>query len=608
MGLIENLQLNESTSSRVIDPDNGPYFLEFEGRNPPMFRPLSMKERLFWHFFAGASVAASIRYLYWRWAESMNPEAILFSFMVALAETLTIFGTILFYFDIWDEGDTPWSPPMKSQNNDPLDQIGEILVDIFITTVDEDEHMLEATVEAARNVIWPINTEVRVYILDDGNRSGIELLASRQSVSYIARSAREGFKGGNLSNALFRTKGDFVVICDADTRLFPTFLKNTLGYFSKDDVAWVQTPHWFYDLPCRERWGKRLARVLKLHSIRMPIVAGLFSGPNHGEFDPFFSDPSVFFDIIQRRRNRNASSFCCGAASIHRREAIFSSALGKKLVDSVKIMKVGGLSNLTEAAECVPLEPFRFHVSEDLYSSILAHGSSGKQWESVYHPKVEARMLSPWSVQAWASQRVKYARGTFDIAFRSGSIFGNKMSWKTKLHYLSTFWSYASSLWVPILIFAPAYSLVSGYSAVKSFSSEFFWYFVPMVVFGELALMSTSKNLPLSKGRVLNAACMFINLRAFFFVVSGRRPGFNPTTKIPSSGGAFRYILPNVAAMFILAFSGLFSLLSFWCGWSSPDYPAVYVNLFWLSCNFILMGQIFRFIFWNPAAALRVEN
>jgi len=58
-----------------------------------------------------------------------------------------------------------------------------------------------------------------------------------------------GFKAGNMRNAMEKTSGDFIVICDADTRIFPTFLVNNLGYFRDPKVAWVQTPQWFFDLP-----------------------------------------------------------------------------------------------------------------------------------------------------------------------------------------------------------------------------------------------------------------------------------------------------------------------------------------------------------------------
>ncbi|MBD4382392.1 glycosyltransferase, partial [Xanthomonas citri pv. citri] len=66
---------------------------------------------------------------------------------------------------------------------------------------------------------------------------------------YITRQSNIGYKAGNLRNGLEHTDGDFLIICDADTRVFPTLLSHTLGYFRDPDVAWVQTPQWFFDLP-----------------------------------------------------------------------------------------------------------------------------------------------------------------------------------------------------------------------------------------------------------------------------------------------------------------------------------------------------------------------
>ena len=37
--------------------------------------------------------------------------------------------------------------------------------------------------------------------------------------------------------------------------------------------------------------------------------------------DPLVNDPRIFYDILLRRRNWANASFCCGAGSIHRREA-----------------------------------------------------------------------------------------------------------------------------------------------------------------------------------------------------------------------------------------------------------------------------------------------
>ena len=43
--------------------------------------------------------------------------------------------------------------------------------------------------------------------------------------------------------------------------------------------------------------------------------------------DIFGNDPRLFYDVILRKRNYYNSAFCCGAGSIHRREAVMSLAL-----------------------------------------------------------------------------------------------------------------------------------------------------------------------------------------------------------------------------------------------------------------------------------------
>ena len=62
--------------------------------------------------------------------------------------------------------------------------------------------------------------------------------------STFAQHANIGFKAGNLQNGIENSSGDLFVILDADARPFPAFLKNTLGYFRKQRVAWVQTCQW----------------------------------------------------------------------------------------------------------------------------------------------------------------------------------------------------------------------------------------------------------------------------------------------------------------------------------------------------------------------------
>ena len=45
-------------------------------------------------------------------------------------------------------------------------------------------------------------------------------VAEQEGVNYLSRENNIGFKAGNLRNGLEHTDGDFIVICDADTRVF----------------------------------------------------------------------------------------------------------------------------------------------------------------------------------------------------------------------------------------------------------------------------------------------------------------------------------------------------------------------------------------------------
>lgn len=581
------------------------YFRQFEHRNPPVFAPLSRRRATIWHFLAGVTIALSAIYLHWRWTSSLNPDALLFSVLVAGAETLFFIGTLIFYFDIWDEGDTPPRPAADALSQGSGDD-GGLSVDVFITTYDEDAAVVAPSIEAALALRIPTGVSISVWLLDDGRRPAFQALAERCGIGYLTRDTNHGFKAGNLRHALFRTNGDFVVICDADTRVFPTFLENTLGYFADPKVAWVQTPHWFYDIPDGEDWDQWISRRAGLDPAGAlcrgagHLLRNISGKPRKG-VDPFLSDPSLFFDVIQRRRNRHGASFCCGAGSIHRREAIFENAL-KRYSAEVS----GGRRGHARPMASVDLQPFRYHVSEDIYTSMQLHGDPARHWISVYHPRVESRMLSPWSMQAWATQRLKYAGGTFDIMLRDNPLFQRGMPWRAKLHYAATFWSYLAALWTPIMLIAPIVSMTFGVAPVDAYSLEFFTYFLPALVASELAMVAACKDHDIAYGRIMATGGLSVQLRALAQVSMGRRPNFPPTPKTPAFGqqllSNLRYVWPNVVllgANFAAAGTGIWGHLH---GWTGYTVPFLAVNLFWLAWNSLAVARIVSSALWVPPA------
>ncbi len=536
------------------------YYKAFEDRRPPQPRTLSPLRQGLWQFLASWMLGLAAWYFLWRWTQSLNPDAMVFSIVIATAETLFLVGMILYLYDTWSE------PPLPEiVDPDPL-KAGGRTVDVFITTYDEPYEMVEDSIRDARALIVPVGWSCRVHVLDDGDRPTFRHLADLHGAMYHRRDTNTGFKAGNLKNALLHTDGDFIVIADADTRLFPQFLQRTLGHFHDPTVAWVQTPHWFYDVPEPPKQRNWLQRTF---------------GLGH---DPFLVDPSLFFDVILRRRDRHGASFCCGAGSVHRREAICAAAL----------------ADPSPAALGAGTQPFIFHVSEDIHTSIRLHAGAGGRWRSVYHPWVEARMLSPWSLDAWAAQKLKYAGGTFDIFLNHKAPWRRGMPWKIRMHYLTTIWSYLSVFPMLVLFFAPVFTLFTAIAPVAAYSSEFFIRLLPMAIMAELALMIGSKGYDIQAARTLNIATAPYVLRGFFQALTRRKIGFRPTPKTLKSGSEFRFVSWQIVALIVFGAAAVHGVGQYLSGNTAYTLGLLTVNGFWVLYNMSVLWRVVRLGSWQP--------
>ncbi|MGB1235850.1 MAG: glycosyltransferase [Planktomarina sp.] len=539
-----------------------PYYRPFERHFPKPQADMSDRLSALWRFCAGLSMGLSIWYLTWRWSVSLNPDAMMFSIIIATAETCCVIGMALFYYDIWAE------PERRVVAAPDAVKVGGSSVDIFITTFDEDPHIVEDSLIDATKIHAPKGWSVTVHLLDDGARADMRHIAACHGVQYHARTDNVGFKAGNLKHAMLRSDGDFIVIGDADTRFFPTLLQNTLGYFKDPSVAWVQTPHCFYDIPpvCpTTSWWQRWFRT---------------------GVDPFLMDPTIFFDVIQRRRDRHGASFCCGAGSVHRRAAICEHAMTN-------------FAKTPAAPTSTSLQPFKFHVSEDLFTSIQLHAAD-RTWTSVYHPDPECRMLSPWSVEAWASQKLKYAGGTFDIFLNRISLWRSPMDWRIKLHYFATFWSYLAVFPTLVLFFAPIVTTLTGIAPIASYSTEFFAHLLPMVLGVELALMFGCKGNDVQSARIVSIATVPYVLKAFWQSLCRRRIGFTPTPKTLKKQSEFRFLRWQIAMMCLQVFGLCVALFKYGTGVPGFSSSLMIVNGFWMVWNIWTVWQVVRLGGWTP--------
>src|SRR2546429_454716 len=119
-----------------------------------------------------------------------------------------------------------------------------------------------AGVAERRLVTRAIGYPHRTHVLDDGDSAEVEAMAAAEGVDYITRGDEwEGrprhAKAGNLSNALMRTEGEFVLVLDADQVPKSEILDRTLGYFRDLKVALVQTPQFFSNVPTGDPFGSQ---------------------------------------------------------------------------------------------------------------------------------------------------------------------------------------------------------------------------------------------------------------------------------------------------------------------------------------------------------------
>ena len=590
------------------------YFAPFEDRKPAP--PVAYHAGREWLFQAAAVCTLVLGgwYLAWRWTSSVNWAGWYVGVPLVVAETLAFVGTVLFFLTTWRTRDTPMAlPPARlSEIQDvPPPDDRPLSVDVLFPTYNEDPELVRLSVRDAKRMRYPHAIEINIHVLDDGARDAMREVARQEGVGYLKRTSNIGSKAGNMRNALEHTGGDLLVICDADTRPFPEFLERTLGYFRDSSVAWVQTPQWFYDLDEGTRLPEWLASRLRLGTVGKLVGRAVerVVGPIQVGRDPFGNDPQMFYDVIQRRRNWANASFGCGAGSIYRREAVMEEAL-KTYADEIRVDVSAITRNVkdaelraalretvgAEAARAHELTPYKFHVSEDIYTSIILHSDRERKWRSVFHPEPLSKMLSPQDLLTWTIQRFKYAGGTIDIAIHDSPLLRPGLSFWQKLMYGTTIYSYFAPLWTVPLLVMPIVYFFTGITAVTSYDTAFYGHVVPFLVMNRLAFMLGTWGVESWRGEQFYLAFFWTNLKALVHVFRGLPVKFHVTPKVKQAGNFARLVWPHIALLVLTGVGIVIRAVVIGQG-GSPLGPFV-VNLFWalwnVSCLAIMVVAAFH--------------
>ncbi len=297
-----------------------------------------------------------IRYLLWR-SFTLNlsdPVNGVFSITLLALELLTIFSSSLQLFLMLKvknrqrEADQ-LSIPVAEGSFKPS-------VDILIPTYNEPAFILTRTVIGCQALDYEPK---KVYLLDDTRRKEIAQLAAELGCEYLTRPDNRHAKAGNLNHAIPKTKGEYIVVFDADFVPTQNFLVRTLGFFQDKRVALVQTPQSFYNVD-------PIARNLGLEEVLTP-------------------EEEVFYRQLQPIKDGAGSVVCSGTSFVVRRSAL---------------EEIGGF--VTDS------------LSEDYFTGVRL---SALGYRLVYLDEKLSAGLAAENIAAHATQRLRWARGTLQAFF-----------------------------------------------------------------------------------------------------------------------------------------------------------------------------------------------
>ncbi len=350
-----------------------------------------------------AALVASVVYLVYRGLFTLNVDgwfAGTFSVTLYLAEVYGCSLMALYFFQIWDLHDP-----------DPVPALPGRTVDIYIPTYNEDPDLLRGTITAALAVSYPHRT----YCLDDGDRPEVRELCEELGCDYVRRDDNLHAKAGNINHAMELTDGEFVIILDADHVAEAHFIDRVLGHFADDDLAFVQTPHAFYNYDN-------------------------FQGVLNYRKGVYWEEGQLFYNCTQPGKNKwNAVSFC-GSAAMFRRSAL-------------------------ETVGLIATES----ITEDLHTGLRLHS---KGWKSLF---VNERLISGQAapdITTFHSQRLRWGEGNLGVMFFDNPATMPGLTLAQRLCYLGSMLCWTTGVQKLILYVAPILMLATGVAPVASLSTE----------------------------------------------------------------------------------------------------------------------------------------
>ncbi|CAA7627053.1 glycosyltransferase [Magnetospirillum sp. UT-4] len=393
------------------------------------------------------AVAATARYLVWRLGTtlpdlSLDPAA-LWMWLLAVVEalaTLNAMATCVFLMRRSSRRAEADAGERRLASRAVLPP-----VDVVIASYNEPFEVLERSILGALALDWP---QVRVWVLDDGNRPWLAEYCTARGVRRATRDGNAHGKAGNLNAWLAAsgaTEAPFILVLDADFVAQPRLLRRVMGFFDEAGVALVQTPQSFFNPD--------------------PIQLNLLAGGALADEQRFF------YHDFQPSLDAWGAAFCCGTSFVVRRDALVAA---------------GGIPTCT--------------VTEDMMTTYALAARGGR---TVYLDEPLSAGLAPEGLGAFVTQRARWCLGTVQALRSPLSPLRARAGWAHRLCFLNAqlFWLAG----VPLMLLAVLAPAVFWWTGVPAFLAEpgaFIAHFGPRFAVEAVVLgwLSRGKVVPVFSG------------------------------------------------------------------------------------------------------------
>ena len=419
--------------------------------------------------------------------------AVFASVFLYVGEFFGIMNLLLYFLQVWEVTETPAQPVLEGRT-----------VDVLVPTYNEDPALLRATLEACIRMDYPHKT----YVLDDGRRPEVETLAKELGVIYVSRPDNRHAKAGNLNNALEQTNGEFVVVLDADHVPEPHFITRLIGYFHDDQLAFVQTPHAFYNF---DSFQARLD-----HKNRR-----------------YWEEGDLFYRVIQPGRNKWNAPIFAGSAAMFRRDAL---------------KEIGYIATET--------------ITEDMHTGLRLHS---RGWKSLAVSERLVAGQAPPDITTFHSQRLRWGEGNLSIMAYDNPLTARGLTLAQRFCYFGSMIHWAGGLFKLAIYLTPILMLFSGVPPVKEFSWDLIVVTLTYLFFSLYAMKVVSNGY----GSIINSELFsmvnfWTQTKATFRAIFRRkRQRFVVTQKGPGKGVA-KSVWPFVRPQTYLI---ILSVLAICWGW-----------------------------------------